>query len=581
METAIKRSGHILNSKLRKYLIPTIATALAMSLNEFVDSILAANLLDLRSMTVISVASPIMLIFAAIYVLFGVGGSTLYALNIGQRDTKKAGKAFVLSMGAAVLLGCAICIAGQILIEPAGRLLCSDESMQADLQGYLRILFLSAPVLIGIQTLACFLPAAGAPNIATLICLVANGVNLLCDWLYIRFGHMGVEGTALATLTGYVACLVLLIVLLARKKIRLHAARPASGDLVMIGDVFKQGGASALAQVGYTIKFTFFNNLALRLGGQTALQVFAICQQLISIMSIGLAGIVDAVGPFMAAMRGQKDANGIRYVLQFGIIWSTIISGVMVILFEIFPQILYAMFNVQSQEVIAMATGGVRIFLIMFMIRELYLLFMVYSRIIGRSLYSMIISLVDGFVLLIPVALLCTVIFGIDGIWMSFPVNSALILVGVLLYNRLLLKKSNGKLYSLFLLENEEGVTVCDMTINEENENISHMSEKLIAFCRENSVGDHVASRIGLIAEEMAMYTRLHRKKDEEIDIIARISKDAVTLDFRSEGTPFNPLARSDEDSDENILLINKIPSDVEYDYILGMNSTRFTMENN
>ena len=271
---SMNRTGHILNSKLRKYLVPTIATALAMSLDEFVDSIIVANLLDLKAMTVISVASPIVLVIAAIYMLFGVGGSTLYAVNIGSRNTKAAGKAFSVSLLTALFTVITLCVLGTLFSESFCRFLCADESLYEDLLHYVRILLLTAPFIVGIQTLSGFLPAAGTPNIATLICIIANVTNLIFDYIYIRFFDMGVGGTAYATLTGYGICLVLLVVMLLCRKIKLHVTMPSWKDFRSLREIVLQGGANAIGQLGYTIKFTFYNQFILSLVGTVGLVAF-------------------------------------------------------------------------------------------------------------------------------------------------------------------------------------------------------------------------------------------------------------------------------------------------------------------
>lgn len=570
------RTGHILNSKLRKYLLPTIATALAMSLDEFVDSIIVANLLDMKAMTVISVASPIVLIIAAIYVLFSAGGSTLYAINIGSRNTKAAGKAFSVAITTALLAAITLCVFGTILSAPLCRFLCADEFLYGDLVHYIRILLLTAPLIVGILTLNGFLPATGAPNIATLICIIANVTNLVFDYIYIRYFHMGVSGTAYATLTGYSICLVLLIVMILSRKIRLHVEIPVWKDFRILKEIVLQGGADAIGQLGYTIKFTFYNRLILLLGGTVGLEAFAVAKQLLSIMSIGLGGIADAVAPFLSTLKGQKDTKGIKYVLRSGIIYVTAISTILMMLFECFPELLYKMFNVTDKAVIDMANVGVRIFLLMFLVRGAYILFMYYARISGRKGYAMLISVLDGFALLLPVALTCTYLFGMNGIWLSFPVTSFMILFGIIIYNRILVCQSNGRLEGLLLFEREGNAKVYDLTIGEEDESISGLSERLTAFCVGNGVEHSIALRIGLLAEEMAIYTRRHRKKSDRIDIIIRISEENIRVDFRSEGTPFNPLVKSNEDEESNFLLINKLPSEVSYDYILGMNSTQF-----
>ena len=574
------RSGLILNRNLRKYLLPSIATAIAISLDEFVDSIIVANVLGPDAMTIVNLASPAMLIIAAIYILLGVGGSSVYALSIGQRDSVKAGKIFSVSLVSALLLSLLLLGGGMIFISPLCSLLCgSDASLMEQLVSYIRVLLLSAPLIIGVQVVSLFFPAAGSPGLTTAISITANAINLICDYLYLKVFSLGINGAAWATVTGYSLCLLLLIFVLVRKKVRLYAVLPRLRDFRLIGQIAAQGAANSVGQVGFAVKYAFFNNLALSLGGSIALQVFTVCIQLISIMSIGLEGVVDAVAPFAATLRGQKDYSGIRFVLRWGAVNITVISVALTVLFELFPGLLYRMFNVTDPEVIKLAGVGIRIFLVMFLIRGITILFMIYSRLAGHRLYSVIVSLMDGFALLIPVAAVLSAILGLTGIWLSFPVTAFLLFFGIFVVNRILVSRSRGRLHGFFLLENEpEGVALYDMTISENDENITRLSTELTDFCLAHGTAREKASRIGLIAEEMAVYTRRHRKSGELIDVMARVSAEEVTLEFRGEGTPFDPFAESREDVPENIALIRKLPSKIDYDYILGMNSTRFVL---
>ena len=65
------------------YLVPTMLTTAAISLNEFVDSMLAASLLGSRAMAVINLGFPVVMLLAGIYTLLGNGGATLYASCLG------------------------------------------------------------------------------------------------------------------------------------------------------------------------------------------------------------------------------------------------------------------------------------------------------------------------------------------------------------------------------------------------------------------------------------------------------------------------------------------------------------------
>lgn len=573
------RNGNVLNRKFRKYLVPTIAMSFAISLNEFVDSILVANLLDLKAMTIISVASPILWIIAAAYMLFGIGGSMMYALNIGQRNKKEAGKYFVVAFGAALAFAIAMCALGIIFLNPICDFLCVEPTMISDLTAYVRIIFFSAPVIIGVQTFSSFLSAAGVPSVAMVVCVVANVFNLIFDYFYVKVLHMGVEATALATLSGYVVCLIVLIFILLWKKTHIYKSMPSLKDIKKLRDIVSQGGANSVGQIGYMARYMFFNYISMSLGGIVALETMTVCMQLFSIVSIGVAGVADAVSPFVSVLRGQRDVAGIKYVIRLGVIYVAVMSNVLVILFEIYPQLLFYMFNVTNPSVIEMAAYAIRIFSLMFLVRSIIILYNFYIKVLGFTVYSVIVSLLDAGALLIPIAILCTGLWGVTGIWISFPVASLLIFIGMLIYSKYIVKKSGGKRYGLFLLESEENSKIYDITIGEQDETIAQMSESVIDFCTDNGIAVNLAKRIGLICEEMAVYTRFHRKNGEQIDIMIRIEDSQATVDFRSEGTPFNPLSKSDKDDDMNLNIINKIPSSIDYDYVLGMNSTRFTMK--
>lgn len=97
----LRRNYKNLLIKFIRYLIPTMVTTMALSLNEFVDSMIVANLLSSEAMGIVNLGFPVMLIMAAIYTLFGVGRSTLYSIFLGERQTQKAGKILCLSLAAA------------------------------------------------------------------------------------------------------------------------------------------------------------------------------------------------------------------------------------------------------------------------------------------------------------------------------------------------------------------------------------------------------------------------------------------------------------------------------------------------
>jgi len=130
-----------------------------------------------------------------------------------------------------------------------------------------------------------------------------------------------------------------------------------------------------------------------------------------------------------------------------------------------------------------------------------------------------------------------------------------------------------------FLIRKElDGVQVFNLTLTDESESISHASEEMIDFCSESGVSPKEAYKVGLLCEEMAVYTRNHRKDKGDIDLMLRIMPEEFTINFRSIGLPFNPTESTNEDMAENIVMLQKVASDIAYDYIMGMNNTKIVI---
>lgn len=559
-----------------EYLFPTMLTMAALSLNEFVDSMLVSNLLGSRAMAVVGFGSPVMLLYAALYTLLGNGGATLYALCLGKRDTATAGKSFALAVAAAAAVGLLLLAGSFVFFKPLANLLCRDASLMEDFVPYLRTLLFSAPFIITILTVVEFLPPSGAPKIATTINITANGINLLMDYVYIKFFHMGVEGAAWATLTGYLGGTVLILYVVLRRKTKIHYHRPALPDLSILGRLCGLGSPSAASQLGFALKFAFCNGQAVLYGGTAGIVAYSLCNQSISIISIFLAALAGSSMPLIAVLHGQRDFQGEAGMLKTVMRMNALLSVVCFAAFAFFAQPLAQLYNITDSLELALAVKALRIFSIMYLFRGFCILFMKYLQVINRKIYSLFISIFDGFGGIIPIAFLMGKLMGIDGLWWAFPVTAVLLLAIVLLWNKRIVSRSGGRYRSLLLAgQEDEAEKIFDVTIFEDAQSISNASASLMDFCTDSGIDRRSANLAALTLEEMAVYTRNRLNKDDYMDILARLYPDRIEIDFRTLGNSFDPLASAPEDIRENIQLLRSIASVLEYNYIMGMNCTR------
>lgn len=579
MKPEFARTDHILRKKLRQYLLPTMASYAALSLNEFLDSMLVSNMLGSKAMAIVNLGMPLMLVYAAVYCLLGSGTATVYAVFLGKRDQEGAGKSLTVSMVMALAVGLIILGAGLVLFNPVSRLLCHDAELMPQFRTYLRVLLLSSPFLTTILTFTTLLPSAGYPGYSMVVNVVANVVNIIMDYVYIHVLHMGVEGAAWATLTGYLVGLAFLVFLGLGKKIKVYVSHRIGASFALLKDVLKQGGPDAMTQIGFSLQFAFCNTVATGLAGTAGVVAFSLCIQANSIVSVFLGAVMGSSVPIMSLLHGQHDYNGEASILKTSMKWQILMAAVTCGVFFLFAKQAAAIYNIRDAAEVPVAIQALRIYSLMLLLRSVVILYFRYVKVAGFAGYAILLSALDSFAAIIPIAWLMSKLFGIAGLWWAFPISTVLILIFILIRNRYIANHSDGRYSGLLLLENDENSTpVLDVTIGDDPESISGIAEKMQGICEQNGIDSKTAVLAALALEEMAVY--ITGKKDHKayMDIIVRLHKGSVLIDFRCLGSVFDPLSDAEGDSMENVHLLRGVASSIGNDYTLGMNSTRIVI---
>ena len=576
-----ERSYRLLLHKYSQYLVPTMITYAALSLNEFVDSMLVSNLLGPDAMAIVNIGTPVVLVVAAVYALLGNGGSTVYAIASGRRDHDGAGRSLTAAATAALAAGFLVMLPCMVLIDPLSALLCKEEALRGAFNTYLFVLLLSTPFEIVILTVASFLPSAGYPGLSTAVNVTANVINIVMDYVYIRVFGMGVEGAAWATLTGYICAAVFMAAAVIMGRMRMHMSRDIRGSMRSLPEIITLGRPDSVNQIGLAIQFAVCNMLAMSYGGTNGIVALSLCMQASSVMSVFIGAIIGSGMPLMSVLHGQGDYRGEENILKTSMLWQLIISAAGTLLFWVFAPGAAALYNIKEASQLAISVYALRIYSLMFIPRDAVIVYYRYLKVIGLNSYATVLSALDSFAAVIPAAWIMSKIFGINGLWFSFPAAALILAVAVMICNGRYSARSGGRLRGLLLIEEAgEGdpETILDVTISEDSEDIAHISEKVQSICEEKGIDRKDAIRTALAVEELAVYIANRKNKDAYVDILVRIIDGNIEIDFRSLGRVFDPNEDNAGDIEENIIMLRSVVSKIENDYILGMNSTRITI---
>ncbi|MCR5582620.1 MAG: hypothetical protein K6F70_03280 [Eggerthellaceae bacterium] len=178
-------------------------------------------------MSGIRVASPIVNMLTVLAMLIGVGSSTLVSIAIGKRDAAAANRAFTLGIVLSIAIGAIFALIIAPFAEPLARLISSDGATVPYTASFLRIVTASSPVFILASVMAMLLRVDSNVRLSSVVLVVGGIANVLLDLLFMGALGMGVEGSAMATVMGMVAA-----VLVSLLYFRWSIARCGSADAV-------------------------------------------------------------------------------------------------------------------------------------------------------------------------------------------------------------------------------------------------------------------------------------------------------------------------------------------------------------
>ena len=191
--------GKNIQGTILKLGIPAIIGQLATLIYNLVDTYFVSLTNSPAQIAAVTLSTPVLLIIISISSVFGMGGSSVVARLLGEKNTKTAKSSVTFYFYAMTAAGIIVLIAGLLFIEPIARLAGADAENIGYTCDYLKWIFLGAPFIILSNGLVHIFRSTGLIREATVGAILGNAINIVLDWLFIvRFG-MGTAGAALAT----------------------------------------------------------------------------------------------------------------------------------------------------------------------------------------------------------------------------------------------------------------------------------------------------------------------------------------------------------------------------------------------
>ena len=575
----MKRTGTLINKTYRNLLVSTLAMTASMYLSSIVDGILVGQILGTMELSAINLTYSISFLKNIPIAMFTFGGNTLAIMYKGKRDNKKADTVFSISFWSGILSSVLIAVIGIALTVPTASILGQKNAeLESLIAAYLIPLWVLTPLTALNNQTAAFARTDGLKKLATALPITANVINLFCDWLYMAVFGWGIAGAGWATVTGYLLGSFLVLGYFKSKTRTVHFTREAWKKLKLMGKILSTGLPSALIYVCNFLRLFFTNAIILSATGTAGTKIASVSFSLNSLCFIFIEGATMTLLPVLGALYGERDIKGQKLALRYGMLVTVGLSVIILIISELFPLPLAAMYGLTDPKITAVFRVTFRIMSINIPILAVIYVMRTFFQATKQKWLANILVVLDGFATVVPLMYAFSKI-DIYWLWASFPVSKAVTVVITVI---VLVIYKNAKRKDNYLLINGEDGQVLDFSIHNNIEEATGAAHKTVEFCEENGVEKNLSHNIGVAVEELCVNTAKYAAKSQSdsVDIFVKVSDKSIVLRLRDNGNIFNPTEYQDDTGREvtGLKLVRSLTSSIEYNRVIGFNVTVVTV---
>lgn len=575
-----RRNNRLLNAKLNKYIVPGIMMSLALQLGNIVDTIFVSNLIGVEAMSAVTMSLPVETIVQLTGYCLGIGGSIAAGNMLGKRDKESASKLFSATFLVTLVVGIIFSICAFPTAAPIARLLVPGGGiLQNYTRDYIRISMLGAPIIgIGLMVVN-YLGVENHPELASAYLILANVINLVLDYIFLRFTPLGVTGASLSTVLGFLFAMSVFVLYIRSDKRNIHFVRLKGKDFGIIKEAIVAGVPMLVFMATNFIKSLGLNTIIIHQTGEDGMAVFTVCDNVLLIVEMLTGGIIGVIPNVAGILYGEKDYVGIRVLCKKMLKYSYIVLAVIFVAIMVFTEQITIMFGSGGGELGRQMVYALRIFALC-VIPYLWNKFIIsYYESIEETVIASFVTFLENAVVILPATFVGIYIFkeiygtGIDGIAAGFVVTEIITVIAGWIFRKM--KHKNSTFY--IVPDKNPGVNL-DFSIKSTMEEAQVVNRRILEFCKEKGVSANKANLAAVCAEEMTVnIIQYGGKTSNWIDINLCVEDDLCRLRIRDNGVNFNPLEYShdyEEFDIHGIELVKKISKSMDYIRAIDMNNT-------
>lgn len=408
------------------YVSRNIVAMLGTSIYVLIDTLFISIAAGALGLTALNLVLPIFNLFNALGLLLGVGGATIFSLN-KILHPERIESLYSSLMISAAILGITLAILIDIFSVGIVDFLGANNATRALAITYVRIVAWCGPFVMCNYVSINFIRNDGNPTLTMLATVIETSSVIIIDWFFIFGLGLKMEGAALAVIFSPAISLVVLSFhrQFKNRRLHFHLVRPSFKPLI---ESARLGSAAALNELSSGVSVFFFNHVLLILANNYAVAAYGVISN-IAIVVLAIAnGVALGVQPVASREYGEHHFNNVSHALRVGIIITLALALTEFIILTTFKYPIISLFNTQnSLQLVHYAAVGLPIYFTSAFFSALNYLFILFLTATNSARASFALSLLRGYLVLLPLIFILPFFFGLEGVWAAVPLTEFIV----------------------------------------------------------------------------------------------------------------------------------------------------------
>ena len=401
---------------------PPMFAIIVMALYSIVDRAFIGNVVGVNALSGLSAAFPVQIAAVAIGLLPGLGAMSVVSRALGARDPRRASRAIGSSLAILVPVYLVATIAGLTHVDQMAIWMGASEHTVEYAHQYLVIILpgsLFTMIAIAVNNL---LMAEGRPGTATVVLAGGAVLNVILDALFILVLGWGVTGAAAATVTAQGGAVLFAVWFYLSGRSALQISVDALVPrLELVREITALGIPIFIIESARSIVVVVINNILSQYpGGDAYIALFGVINAVLEFALAPFIGAALAYLPLAAYNYGAGNYHRVRQAIWQSCLGATVGGAIMVALILPTAGHIVALFS--AREALPAESGdALRIAMLALPIVGIEFVSSIAFQALGMAWPSVVLTMTQRVVLLLAWVFGLSHVFGVWGVWWSFP----------------------------------------------------------------------------------------------------------------------------------------------------------------